>query len=146
MSNNMSFIECGTCSVPGRAVNVPLLHQFPVRGIPTFEYHCTACNGKVHLQIQKNPHTGETFAKQIRLTGAADEFRPNAIRPNTQMQIPVAYTLGGSPNARHVKAEPVMMPDSAYKIGGNEPRRLPPNHPMHPSQLRRRLRPVRWQQ
>jgi hypothetical protein len=148
---NMAFIECGTCSVPGHPRHVPLLNQYrvpPSGGIPTFEYHCTSCNGKVVLQIHKNPQTGETYAKQVRLTGSPDEFRPDPIRPNTQVQIPVAYTLGGAKSVQHVPAPPLKAPPAAYTLGGagQRQRRLPPNHPMHPDQIRRRIQPVRWNQ
>jgi hypothetical protein len=113
--------------------------------VPTFEYHCTACNGKVHLQIHKNPQTGEQFAKQIRLTGNPNEFRPEAIRPNSQVQIPVAYTLGGSKQARHVPAAPLRPPPSAYTLGDQGSQgQLPPNHPMHPNQIRRRMQAQRF--
>ena len=88
------------------------------------------------------------LAKQVRLTGSADEFRPNAIRPHHQVKIPVAYTLGakkGAP-ARHVPVKPLRYPKAAYTLGKEtqqEPQ-LPPNHPMHPNQIRRRIQPIRW--
>jgi hypothetical protein len=140
---NMSEIQCGRCNVM-----IPLLNQFPVRGIPTFEYHCTSCNGKVHLQLVKD-RSGQTVAQQVRLTGSADEFRPHSIRPNEQVQIPVAYTLGSTPVTQaRISAQPIQPPQPAYTLGGNQaPRQqLPPNHPMHPRQIRRRVQPIRLQE
>ena len=136
---SMNAIQCGNCNTL-----VPLLNQFQVKGVPTLEYHCTRCNGKVHLQIAKNPQTGETYAKQIRLTGSPDEFRPDAIRPNHQVQIPVAYTLGSSKSASHVQAPPIKPPAPAYRLGGEQgdPR---PGHHMHPKQIRKRIQPIRYQ-
>jgi hypothetical protein len=138
---SMNAIQCGNCNVL-----VPLLNQFQVAGVPTFEYHCTRCNGKVHLQLAKNPQTGETYAKQIRLTGSPEEFRPQSIRPNSQMQIPVAYTLGSSRSASHVRTDPIMPPPPAYRLGagGQGGGQLAPNHPMHPNQIRKRIQPIRW--
>jgi hypothetical protein len=138
---NMKAIVCGNCNVL-----IPLLNNFPVQGVPTFEYHCTSCNGKVHLQLNKNPQ-GHVFAKQIRLTGSPDEFRPNAIRPHHQVQIPVAYTLGNKKQraTKHVPVAPIKAPRPAYTLGGaQQEAQLPPNHPMHPNQIRRRLQPIRW--
>lgn len=139
---NMKAIQCGRCEVL-----IPLLHQFPVNGVQTFEYHCTSCNGKVHLQLAKNPQTGEVVAKQVRLTGSPNEYRPDPVRPNTQLQIPVAYTLGGAPTTRHVPAPPVKPPAPAYTLGEEQKRqqRLHPSHPMHPDQIRRRIQPIRWE-
>jgi hypothetical protein len=136
----MNAIECGRCFVP-----IPLLNQFQVKGVPTFEYHCTGCNGKVHLQIHKDAR-GKPYAKQIRLTGSPDEFRPEPIRPGHQLQIPVAYTLGASPSASHVKAPPLVPPPAAYTLGnaGQQQQKLPENHPMHPNQIRKRIQPIRW--
>jgi hypothetical protein len=139
----MKAIQCGNCNVL-----IPLLNQFPVQGVPTFEYHCTSCNGKVHLQLAKDPRTGQTYAKQIRLTGSPDEFRPNPIRPGHQVKIPVAYTLGAKRGARtsHVKVKPLTYPKPAYTLGKDtrEEPQLPLNHPMHPNQIRRRIQPIRW--
>ncbi len=139
----MKAIQCGNCDVL-----IPLLNQYTVKNVPTFEYHCTSCNGKVHLQLAKNPMTGQVVAKQIRLTGAPDEFRPNAIRPHHQVQIPVAYTLGAKPGSttNHVPIKPLRPPRPAYTLGREtqqEPQ-LPPDHPMHPNQIRRRIQPIRW--
>lgn len=137
----MKAIQCGRCNVL-----IPLLNQYPVRGVPTFEYHCTGCNGKVHLQIVKGPD-GRPVARQIRLTGSADEFRPQAISPREQMQIPVAYTLGSSPSSARsrVQAPPLQPPQPAYSLGSShDDAILDPRHPMHPDQIRRRLHPVRF--
>jgi hypothetical protein len=137
----MAAIQCGNCNTLIR-----LLNQFPVKGVPTFEYHCTRCNGKVHLQLAKNPQTGETFAKQIRLTGSPDEFRPESIRPNSQVEIPVAYPLGSSRSASHVKAPPLMPPPPAYRLGAGVQQggQVPADHPMHPNQIRKRIQPIRY--
>lgn len=137
---NMKTIECGRCNVL-----VPLLNQFPVKNVPTFEYHCSGCHGKVHLQLVKNPVTGEAVAKQVRLSGSHEEFRPNPIRPSHQVQIPVAYTLGKAPSTRHVQTPPVQTPAPAYTLGEGGSRRLPEDHPMHPNQMRKRIQPIRWE-
>ena len=144
--DDMKAIECGTCSTPQRPVIIPLLHQYPVRGVQTFEYHCSGCNGKVWLQLVRNARTGEIVAKQVRLTGSPEEFRPEPIRPGIKLQIPVAYTLGNSKSTRHVEADPLQPPSPAYTLGTNQPQQeLPPDHPMHPDQIRRRMQPIRWE-
>jgi hypothetical protein len=138
---NMKAIQCGNCEVL-----VPLMTQYPVRGVQTFEYHCGSCHGKVHLQLAKDPGTGQVVAKHVRLTGSPDEFRPNPIRPHHQVQIPVAYTLGAkSGTTNHVPVAPIKPPPPAYTLGHDQrEQEFHPNHPMHPMQIRRRLQAFRY--
>jgi hypothetical protein len=80
-------------------------------------------------------------ARQVRLTGRDEEYRPNSISPHETVQIPVAYTIGGRSSARsprRVQSQPLKPPAPAFRLGG-QAQMLPPNHPMHPANLRRRI-------
>ncbi len=152
----MEDAVCGQCMVPGklpdgRMVNMnrpmDLIGQFPVHGVPTFSWHCMGCNGKAHTQQHADPRTGQPQWVQVRLQNTDQEFRPNSIRPGEQVQIQAAYSLGNSAaaHASHVQVAPLPPPAPAYSL---DPRvdpnmQLPPNHPMHPSQIRARMQPVR---
>ncbi len=140
IKENMAFIQCGGCEHI-----LPLALQYPVAGVNTFEYRCEVCRGSVQLQIVRGPD-GHPVAKQVQLTNSADEWCPNPIRPHSQVQIPVAYTLGAKgKSSHHVPVAPLKPPAAAYTLGRREarrgPRPFPLNHPMHPTQLRRRIQP-----
>lgn len=147
-------IECATCTQRmRRPVTLNPLEQFQVQNLPgdVFAYHCTTCNGKVHINYFKDPRSGQMVARQVRLTGSPDEFRPNSIRPHEQVQIPVAYTLGSTPvtaKRQQSAQQSIAPPQPAYTLGqgARQPGQFPANHPMHPSQIRQRIQPIRLQE
>lgn len=147
-------VDCSKCFCPGRLpdgrlvqMNRPMtcLGQFPVQGVRTFSYHCESCNGKAHTQPRKDPRTGQVFMAQVRLTGSDAEFRPNSVGAREQVQIPVAFSLGGAGARHHVQAPPIQTPVPSMQL---DPRigagtMIPPSHPMHPNNIRTRMQPVK---
>lgn len=138
-------VQCGRC---GRQMH--FVTQFQASGVPTFAFHCTGCNGKAHLQQRMNPQTRQPQWVQVQLTGNHNEYRPQSVRPNDQVQIPVAYTLGSSPHAArsHVRMAPLPPPPTAYRLDPSLDQHQIPglNDPMHPENLRRTMQPIRLEE
>lgn len=147
-------ITCARCMCPGRLPNgrvvqtnkpMELLTDYPVRGVQTFAFHCTGCNGKAYIQKKKDPQTGRMFYQPVRLTGSDEEFRPNAISPFEQVQIPVAYTIGGSSrptrgSPSHVRTRPATLKAPAISLDPRNPNeQIDPNDYRHPYQVRKRI-------
>lgn len=126
-------MEAVVCGRDGRQMT--LLCQFQVQGVDTFRYHCFGCGGRADIQMQGNQ------ARQVQLSGHVSEWKPQSIRPHDQIEIPVAYTLGHSRTGiKRVPTQPMAPPQAAYRLApGQENRALPPGHPMHPDELRRRI-------
>ena len=57
------------------------VYSCKVRGIDTIHHRCPTCGGKADIQIK------DGMARQVRLTGAPEEFKPESIRPNQQVRI-----------------------------------------------------------
>jgi len=127
-------MDAVVCGRDGRQMT--LLCQFQVRGVDTLRFHCFGCGGRADVQLQGSQ------ARQVQLNGHISEWKPEPVRPHDQVQIPVAYTLGHSRSSaiRRVPAQPLMPPEPAYRLApGQENRMLPPGHPMHPDEIRRRI-------
>lgn len=148
-------VVCSSCYVQGRlpngrvvSMNRPMefTGQYPVQGVQTYAFHCFGCNSKAHLQYRRNRRTGETRLVQVRLTGDHDEYRPQTVSPNEQLQIPVAYTLGhtAAAQASHVPAPPIMTPEPSVQLDPRigEGTMITADHPMHPANVRKRMQPV----
>jgi len=112
-----------------------LLCQFQVHGVDTYRYHCFGCGGRADVQMQGSQ------ARQVQLNGHVSEWKPQPVRPHDQIEIPVAYTLGHSrAPIRRVPTQPIAPPQPAYRLApGQDMRPVPPGHPMHPDELRRKI-------
>lgn len=146
-------ITCARCMCPGRLPNghvvqtnkpMDLIGQYPVRGVHTFAFHCVGCNGKAYIQPQKDPQTGRTIYRQVQLTGHDEEFRPNAISPREQVQIAVAYTIGGGGSRQgapsRVRTSAATMKAPAISLDSRNPNeQIGPDDHRHPYQVRKRI-------
>lgn len=118
----MEQVQCGR-----DGTIMVLVYNCKVQGIDTFHHRCTSCGGRADIQI----HDGK--ARQVRLTGSPEEFRPNGIRPNSNQQLQIEAIS-------YTRAPQHTIPlEVAYQAGaGAMQRPLPPNHPMHPARVRAR--------
>jgi hypothetical protein len=153
-------VECNNCVVQGQGQlptgqivpirrNRPMefVGQYPVQGVHTFAFHCLGCNGRAYLQNQRDPRTGRPALVPVQLRGSEVEYQPNYVRPQEQVQVQVAYTLGQSASAAasHIPAPPITTPMPSVQLDPRIGRgtMITPDHPMHPENVRKRIQPVR---
>ena len=130
------------CARDGAFLDPGAQFKVTVNGQPvdTQRYHCPRCNGNVDLQ-QFRLANGQVGVRQVRLTGNVEEFRPQHVRKDERMVMPVAYTLG-SPTLGRVGVQPFVPPESIPLDPNNPEGWIGPNHPLSPHNLRARIQPI----
>jgi hypothetical protein len=103
--------------------------QGQLAGANIHHFKCTGCGGKCDIQLAR-AKDGSVQARQVRLTGADHEYKPESFRLGSgqKVRIQPAYSVGGGSASQVPLGD--LLPETQSTLD--------------PRELRKRIQPIRY--